>query len=71
MFDDAMRFAEQARLGFGACAATAEVVGGSIATPDLAEMLVAVERARRAADAAELALLAELSRRERDPSGSR
>lgn len=70
MFDDAMRFAEQARLGFGACAATAEVVGGSIATPDLAEMLVAVERARRAADAAELALLAELSRRERDPSGA-
>ncbi|QFQ30801.2 DUF222 domain-containing protein [Janibacter melonis] len=70
MFDDAMRFAEQARLGFGACAATAEVVGGSIATSDLAEMLVAVERARRAADAAELALLAELSRRERDPSGA-
>ncbi|OAB86470.1 hypothetical protein AWH69_14160 [Janibacter melonis] len=46
------------------------MVGGSIATPDLAEMLVAVERARRAADAAELALLAELSRRERDPSGT-
>ena len=63
MFDDVMTFLEQARLGLGATAATAELVGPSVSTGELGGVLQEVERVRRAADAAQLVLLGELGRR--------
>lgn len=69
MFDYVVRFVEQARVGFGVSALTAQVVAGSVATEDLGSVLEGVERARRAADAAQLAVLAELARRTAGPGG--